>query len=64
MIALQASRSPAHLAAVAGLRYQLCPRANIFRRDQGAVEDMASFKVTHYQVVCRLVGNRAQDVLV
>lgn len=32
--------------AVAGLSYQLAPRAEIFRRDQGTVVDMASYKVT------------------
>ena len=29
MIAMQAARSPAHLQAVAGLSYQLSPRANV-----------------------------------
>lgn len=30
--------------ALSGLSYQLCPRAMIFRRDQGTVVDMNSFK--------------------
>jgi hypothetical protein len=38
------NRTEDYSMALAGLSYQLCPRAMIFRRDQGTVVDMNSFK--------------------
>jgi hypothetical protein len=39
-----AGGGPTGLEQLSGLKYQTAPRANIFRRDQGAVADLAGFK--------------------
>lgn len=40
----QGARGAAWAAAVEGLSYQLAPRADLFRRDEGAAQDLAALR--------------------
>lgn len=43
-VAQQEARGEAYGEAVSGVRYQLCPRAKIFRRDVGGISDLDSLQ--------------------